>query len=378
VIRPWRLVAFVVVVAAVAALAANRTWVAAQARAVAVLAVVLDVPGLTHAVGLVTDEPREQDRPVAGVPTLVVRPGGDGPHTAVVFVNGVTRRGRRHPTVRRLVRGFARTGHLVYVPDPPGLASGELTPRTLAAVVAVARAAARSPDARGGHVAFVGVSAGGSLALLAAADDELCARVSVVAGVAPYTDLVDMVRLATTGFHVERGRLVRYEAEPFVSLVTARSLAAGLPPGRDRALLLGALRAVPDDSQAPLAALRRRRPPGLREGGRALAALLANRDPRRFDALFARLPAPVRAATQGLSPILRASRLCAAVELISAPHDKYFPPAESRAVVRAAPDARLTISQTLQHADLELSLGQLADLARLDAYLVRVLHDARR
>jgi hypothetical protein len=63
---------------------------------------------------------------------------------------------------------------------------------------------------------------------------------------------------------------------------------------------------------------------------------------------------------------------------VSAPHDKYFPPAESRVFVRAAPDARLTISSTVQHADLEFSPGQVADLARLDAFIVRSLRAARR
>jgi dienelactone hydrolase len=375
--RPLRLAALAVLAAASAGVVVNWPWVTAQARAAAVLAAVLDVPGVTHVVGLVTSEPREQDLTVAGVPTLVVRPGGDGARPAVVFVNGVTRRGRYHPTVRRLARAFARTGFLVYVPDPPGVAAGELTPRTLEALVGVAHAAARSPEARDGRIAFVGVSAGASLALLAAADVRLCRRVSIVAGLAPYTNLADMVRLATTGFHTERGRLIRYEVEPFVALVTARSLAAALPPGRDRLVLLGALRSVPDSSETPLAALRRRPPVGLGAGGRALVAVLANRSPRRFDALFARLPTSVRAASHRLSPIRRASRLCARVELISAPQDKYFPPAESRALVRAAPDARLTTSRTLQHADIELSFSQLADLASLDAFIVRILHAAR-
>ena len=96
----------------------------------------------------------------------------------------------------------------------------------------------------------------------------------------------------------------------------------------------------------------------------------------RFDALFAALPASVRASIRQLSPIHRARAVCAPVELVSAPHDKYFPPAESRAFVSRARDARLTISETLQHADLELSLGQLADFARLDAFIVRSLHAA--
>jgi acetyl esterase/lipase len=373
-VRRWRLA---VAVAALVALVALSTWIGAQGRALIVLVSVFDTPVARSVAGMLTREPRETDELVAGVPTAVFRPGGDGPWRAVVFVNGVTRRGRFHPTVRRLAEGFARAGHLTLVPDPPGLAAGELSPRTVDRLVAVADAALRTPDARG-SVAFVGVSAGGSLALLAAAAPRLCERVSVVAAIAPYADLRDVVRLATTGFQLERGMLVRYPVDPFVSLVAGRALAAALPAGRDRRLLLGLLRTVPDESRAPLAALRAGLLRGLGPDGRALAALLRNRDPRRFDHLFRSLPRPVVAAAGRLSPILIARRLCTPVELVTAPYDKYFPPAESRAFVRAASDARLTVSKTIQHADLDASLSGLADLVRLDAYAVRTLRAARR
>ena len=373
VLRPGRLVALALLIGLVAGAVVNREWLAAQGRAAIVLAAVADAAVLTDAAELLTREPSEQEVRIFGVPTTVFRPGGDGPWPAVVFVNGVTRRGRHHPTVRRLAEAFARSGYLMLVPDPPGLASGELTATTAEAVVTVAEAASRLPDAAGARVGFVGVSAGGSLALLAAARPSLCRRVTVVAAVAPYTDLVDIVRLATTGYHVERGRLVRYRVEPFVGLVAARSLATALPEGPDRRTLLARLRAVDDDDPAPFAHLGRARSPA----GRALLAVLGNRDPRRFRTLFAALPARVRTAARRLSPIREGSGVCARVELVSAPRDKYFPPAESRAFTRAARDARLTISSTLQHADLELSLGQLADLARLDAFIVRSLRAAR-
>ena len=366
----------VLAAAALVAAVLFHTWVVAQLRAAAVIGSVAELGIVTGVFGALTREPREADVLVGRVPSIVVRPGGDGPWPAVVLVNGVTRRGRHHPTVRTLARSLARSGYLVLVPDPHGLARGELTARTLRGTVRVARAATRRRDVRGRRVAFIGVSAGGSLALLAAADPRLAPRVSVVTAIAPYTDLVDVVRLATTGFHREGRTLVRYEVRPFVALVAARSLAASLPAGRDRSVLLDRLRSVPDDSPTPLAALRRRPPRRLGSDGRALVALLTNRDPNRFERLFAALPATVRTASRRLSPLTRANRLAAPVELVSAPHDKYFPPAESHALVRSARRARLTISETLQHADLELSLRQLADLARLDAFVVRSLRAA--
>jgi len=230
-------------------------------------------------------------------------------------------------------------------------------------------------EAKDGRVALVGISAGGSLALLAAERPRLRERVRVVCALAPYVDLVDVVRLATTGTHVERGRILRYDVDPFVDLVVARSLAAALPRGRDRDVLVRVVRRIPDEHEAPLAVLRGRRF-DVGADASALLAVLRNREASRFERLWAALPASVRRRAETLSPLEQARRVDARVELLSAPNDRYFPPAESRAFVRRARDARLTISRTLQHADLDLSLRQLVDLVRLDTYAVRCLRAA--
>ncbi|HEY3181651.1 MAG TPA: CocE/NonD family hydrolase [Gaiellaceae bacterium] len=355
-----------------------RSTVAANARALGVLSTTLRVPVAGWLTGVVTDEPRVADTTVAGAPSVVVRPGGgDGPWPAVVFVNGVTRRGRHHPDVRRLAIGLARAGYVVLVPDLPGLARGEITTRTLAQLIAVARAAAARSDARGGRVAFMGVSVGGTLALLAAGDQGLARRTTVVAAVAPYADLAEVIRLATTGRYRTGRRLVRFRAKPFLRLVVARSLVGGLAPGADRDKLRASLLAVPDDAEDPLAGLLAWPREQLAPEARALVSLLMNRDPARFDRLYARLAPAERADIARLSPIRGARRVLARVELASAPKDKYFPLAESRALAARVPDARLTVTSTLHHAVPRASFHDLADLYRFYAFVVRTLRDAR-
>jgi len=73
----------------------------------------------------------------------------------------------------------------------------------------------------------------------------------------------------------------------------------------------------------------------------------------------------------------RAGRLDFPVELASAPHDKYFPPAESRRLAQIAPEARVTVTSTLDHAVPNPSVGDLADLLRFDGFVVRYLRLAR-
>ena len=374
-VRVLRLTAAALVVlagvVAVMTVVAKRTWPAVQMQAVAVLSTTEATPVLAWAVRAVTAEPRVEESVVGGARATVVRPGrGDGPWPAVVFVNGATRAGRHHPKVQRLARGLARAGFIVVVPDLPGLRLGEITPATTAATTQVARATSERKDVRGRKVGLYGVSVGASLALLAAESPELAGRVTVVGGEAPWVDMRRVIRLATTGLYDG----ARYETDPYASLAIARSLAAGLPRGRGRAELLARLEAVDDDDPRPLASLEG---VAYRGGVARLVDLLENHSPGRFARLYARLPAPLRGAIAALSPIRQADRLEAPVELASAPHDKYFPPAESRALARASPRVHVTVTSTLDHAVPRLSADDLAGLVHFDGFVMRFLRLAR-
>ena len=177
----------------------------AQVHAASILGATLDLPG-SSLVARRANPPSTHDEVIAGVPVTVVRPAGRGPWPALVFMNGATPDGRAHPMVLRLSLALARTGRLVFIPDLPGVAGGELSPVTLATSVAFAQAAARTPDAAHNRVALAGVSIGGSLALLCAADSRVADHVSAVVCIAPYSDLEQVMLLATTGSYSVRRR----------------------------------------------------------------------------------------------------------------------------------------------------------------------------
>ena len=299
--------------------------------ALIVMASTARIPLLTRLVTAFTDEPRVEAATVGGVRVTLVRPRADEARGTIVFLNGGTRLGCNHPAVQRLVRGMGRAGCLVVAPELPGLKDGELTPATLEAAVEAAAAAARTAPT--GQIVLFGVSAGASLALLAAADPALEGRVSTVVAIAPWAELDPIVRMATTGFYDGTPR----ETTPLVQHFVASSLRATLKPGQDR---------------------------------RAVDELLANRDPQRFNALRAALPVEVDAVLEQFSPLRAADRLDMCVELVSAADDGYFPLAEAEKLAAALPHARLTDTSLLDHVRLRPS-ARVRDLVRFTRFTAR-------
>jgi len=246
------------------------------------------------------------------------------------------------------------------------------------AAAKVTREVSARPEAADGEVALVGVSTGATLALLLAENPTLEGDVSLVAGVAPYSNIETVLSVATTG-HYRRSdrRLVSYEAAPFLSYVIARSMVAALPPGRDRRKLAAEIENVGRESPHPLSRLRTRGTEDLGPGAKSVVRLLANRDPERFDDLYGNLPQGVRHDLQDLSPLSGRGRIGVPVELATGPHDKYFPPSESYAIGHIAPRRRVTVTGALDHAELDASPRHIPAFLAFDGFVVRSLRTAR-
>jgi pimeloyl-ACP methyl ester carboxylesterase len=344
-----------------------------HARAAGVLARTLELP-----------MKRNLAESIAGVeygalgawPTTVVRPRTPPPWPAVMFVNGATPDGRAHPGVRRFAISLARAGYAVFVPDLPGIATGELSLRTLDATVECAIKAAEDAETRGGRIGLVGVSIGGTLALLAAASPDLATRISVVAAVAPFTDLESVMMLATTGAYPGGGGRETYAVPPSLPLGLARSLVAALTQTPDVRTLRSMLERLDPTSPDPLGPLRESPCRSLGLAAATTQELLLNRDPARFPDLYAALPEDLRRVVRALSPLRSAANLTAPIEIATAPHDKYFPLAESLALQRVARNVRITVTPALAHATPRISLKNVGALVHLQRFFARSLDAA--
>ncbi|MGH3089883.1 MAG: hypothetical protein ACRDSJ_21595, partial [Rubrobacteraceae bacterium] len=240
-----------------------------------------------------------------------------------------------------------------------------------------------APDTKGERVGFVGVSVGGSLALLAARDDSLEDRVSVVSCLAPYTDLENVLRLATTGTYPGEGEYYGGGTPHYLRVITVRSAVSLLPEGEERDSLL---RLVPElrhyygagpDTADPLVAIPAFKVVNddeLSPETESLIKLLLNRDPERFDELYADLSPRMREEIEALSPASGANRIEAPVEIASAPRDEYFPVAESKMLEGDVPDLRLTVTPALKH--VEPDPEDIPALLALNGFVVRSFEEA--
>jgi dienelactone hydrolase len=261
--------------------------------------------------------------------------------------------------------------------EPAGLSAGVLTPSLVAQARAALAGFAERRDVRESRIGVVGVSAGGTTALLCAQAPGLSDRVSAVAVLAPCCDIEQALRVVTTGHVLEGARARPFETGELFRLVIARSLVACLPSRRGRDALLAHLLALPEYGTDPLGPIRAWRAIELEPAARAVHALLANKDPTRFDELYAALPREQRDALRALSAVHGAPRILAPVEVVIAKTDKYVPRADADAFVSACPSARLTVLTSLTHAVPALAPRAAPDLVRLDAALVRFLAAAR-
>lgn len=342
-------------------------------RAAILLPVVLDLPLGRGLVTAATREPELETTSLGAVQVGIARPGTAAPWPTYLFLTGAHPLRRKEPVVDRLMSGLARAGYLAVTPDLPGLDRGELSVETLDAAVRVAAALIEDRRVRNGRIALAGASTGASLGLLVAASPDVADHVSVVVAVTPFSDVRKLLCLATTGSYKERDGLVTdYPVAPLLCRAAFRSLLAALPAAEERERLLAL---IPEtDEQDVRECLRGQASPDQRCA--AVLDVLSNTDSERFSSFFEQLPADVKAKLDRLSPLAHAARIAAPVELVLPPVDEYFPVAEAVSLAEAIPDARLTMTATLDHTRPGARTGRLTDLVRFGRFVVRGLSAA--
>jgi pimeloyl-ACP methyl ester carboxylesterase len=320
----------VAVTAAVTALAFLPP-IQARGKAAAVLAEAVGVPFPRPFAPAVS----RQDASLDGVTGHLYVPDRRSP--PILLVLGAAPRGKDDPRAVRLARSLARAGRVVFVPDLT-LAERRFDPDDLDRIARSVVALDEHPSTRG-PVVVVGISYGGSFALVASADPRTRGRVAQVAVFGAYWDLVGVIQAVTTGVSIAGGEAVPWEGHPLARDLLVHH-AVDLAPTADRT----ALRAALDGHGDPAA---------LSPEARALYDLLTNRDPERVAELAARLAPDARAVLEGFSPSSAAGSIEVPVVAMHSLDDPAVPYGEALRMADALPEASLITVRSFRHVDFQ-------------------------
>ena len=293
----------------------------------------------------------------------------DGALARMVLVPGLTEQGRNDPRMTALAQTFARIRFAVLVPDIANLRRLRVGPEDSRNIADAAIALTGMPA--GGAESPVGLAAVSYAvgpALIGALEPDAGPHIGFLAAIGGYYDITEVVTYLTTD------RFRDGVGEPWRT---------GRPHGLAKWRFVAVNADQLDDpaDRAAFAVIARRRianpaadiddlAVGLGPDGRALLALLENRDPDAVPALISGLPAKMRDAFASLSPSrYDLSGLGTRLILIHGRDDPAVPYTESAGLAAAVPPgmATLFLLDGLDHVDFRSELGLGDQLVLLDA-----------
>lgn len=286
---------------------------------------------------------REEVSIPAGARTLradLYRPGRAHERPpGIVLAHGLSSAGRRQPDLVRLARLLARHGQLVLVPELEGLAAFRLSGREVTDL----RAAIVELQRRSRAAAIAGFSFGAGPALVAAADVPDLRWVGSFGG---YAHLANVIAFIATGTHRFGGERHAGPVEEYNRWKLAALLVGFVDGEANREHLDAIVREKLADPSTDTAALEAR----LAGTASAFLALVRSRHEDEVRAALDRLPAPARAALDGLSPLGAVPRIRAPLLIAHGTADPSIPFTESLRLADAAGSrARLVILRTFHH-----------------------------
>lgn len=248
-------------------------------------------------------------------------PPGTRRRPGILLYSPAAREGLRNPAQRQFALSLARLGYVVMLPYPEGVEIPYVSTHDVTDAKAALERFLQLPEADPARSVGVAQSYGSGPLLLAVAGLpplQTPSRLLVLAG---YADLREFLRFATTGAFEYGDVQGRQDPHPYVRQVLMRSVIAWADP-EDRAPLRAIFEGVrPETAGEPMRELS--------EEGRRIAAVLLNRDPDRFDALFARLPPDIRERFSEMSLKGKLNGLSVPVHISHPMDDLFVPPSEA-------------------------------------------------
>jgi dienelactone hydrolase len=294
--------------------------------------------------------------PATGAPPV------PGSREGMLVITGVGDN-RKEPQVVNLLQTLARSGLVAMNVTTPALLADRVDAGDKDAVVQAFRLLQRWPGVGSTRVGMFGISAGGSLVCLAAADARIRDQVAFVALLGSFFDTTTL--LETLGRRAQEidGKLQPWQPVAVPLQALSSTIAPALPVN-DGTVLVNAF------ASYPAGALTSDQLAQLAPQSAAIYHLLAGDQPGRVAANLAALTPALHALLAGLSPSTVVDQLRAPIYLLHDRNDQFVPVTESREFAAAL--ARLHHSYNFA----EFGIFQHADV-RANASVSQLLGDGR-
>ena len=292
---------------------------------------------------------------------LLTLPSGDKPAPGLVIVLGADAAKPDDARVVRLTDSLARIGFAVLLTQSDELDAALVLPIEAERLVGAFEALRAHPRVRPDAIGYFGLSAGGSLVMVAAADPRIAADVAYVVALGPYYDAAALVAAVMShSFRTPEG-IVPWEPQE-ISTRAIRAILLHNLPASDRAAIESE-----SENDAPASA-----------AGRAVAALLERPTLVEAEALLQQLDAQQNAALEGISPRLALDGLEAPLYLLHDRNDEFVPWTESEALAAAHESEVYHRLDLFEHVDPQPGNVRymLRDGWRLLRLFVRIIDEA--
>jgi len=287
------------------------------------------------------------------------------PVGAVVFVSGINSKGRAHPALAQLAEAMSRAGAAAYIPELPRFFHDQVDASEVGRIVAAFEDLAARPEIDRDRIGIMGVSVGGSLSLIAAADPAIADQLAWVGAFGAYADAGDLATMVLSRQYELDGEVVSWEPRLLVRQVSFRLVIDQVPDEADRDALRAAYKAYNDEGIHPFPVVEVE----LRtEAGRAAQAIVATDSLAESQAAVAAAPEGMRDVLDGISPLSHLDEIHARVYLMHDTGDHHIPFVASRqmaaVLAEAGVDVRLGEFRLFDHVqpdttDLGVALPEL-------------------
>ena len=244
------------------------------------------------------------------------------PVGAVLFVSGINEQGRAHPALTRVAQAISRTGAAVYIPELPVFFNTMVDETEVGRIVTAFDAVAHRPEVDPERIGIMGVSIGGSLSLIAAADPTIADRVAWVGSFGAYSDLGGLVPSVLSHQYRIDGELHDWMPALLVRQMVFGLVTAQVTDGRDHGYIYGAYDGLNNEGIHPLP---RAEIPLRTDTGRAVEALILAETLPEAEAVLAAVPAERRTLLDSLSPIQYVDGIKTRVYLMHDTGDRHIP-----------------------------------------------------